>query len=194
MRHGVRFSSNVTANAQYWSQLPKRATSNNEMQWFCIWSTSRFTGTEIPLFRYRINPVVKLEKLCKKLNFAYAIAHLFCRIGFFCSSPGWWTVPDMTWETADWFWSGCKAASQSRDCYPCTNVTRPVTQLREPKKIFLHTLFKSSRQQMKAKVSHFGACTEFNLLLRSDIYNNKRPSHAQTIHATITLTKASGNQ
>lgn len=102
---------------------------------FALEALPDLLGLKSHCIRYWINPVVKLEKLCKKLNFAYAIAHLFCRIGFFCSSPGWWTVPDMTWETADWFWSGSKATSQSRDCYPCTNVTRPVIQLREPKYI-----------------------------------------------------------
>lgn len=102
---------------------------------FALEALPTLLGLQSYCIRYWINPVVKLENLCKKLNFAYAIAHLFCRIGFFCSSPGWWTVPDLAWGTAEWFGSVYKATSHPRDCYPYTNVTRPVIPLRELKNI-----------------------------------------------------------
>lgn len=131
---------------------------------FALEALPNLLGLKSYCIRYWINPVVKLENLCKKLNFAYAIAHQFCRIGFFCDSPGWWTVPDMAWETADWFWSAYKATSQSRDCYPFTNVTTPVIQLREPKNIpsysYLNLQGNKWKQRFHTYCRCFRACTE----------------------------------
>jgi len=75
----------------------------------------------------QMNPMVKLQSLCKKLKSAYAVATLSRRTSCFSTRLGFGGHCQLQPERLQThFWSTCKSASQSRLCYPHTNMTRTV--------------------------------------------------------------------